>query len=54
VPLEGMLRLAHLEARAGEERLPPAHRTMLWMTRHLPGTSAEVLRRARRRLGAAR
>jgi hypothetical protein len=52
VPLNNMLRLSHLENYPGEERLPGAQRTMLWMMRHLPSTSGEVLRKAKKYLAA--
>lgn len=35
------------EGSAGEHRLPEAQRTMLWIMRHLPESSGEVLRRVR-------
>jgi hypothetical protein len=53
IPLDGMVRFAHMEDYPGEQRLPEAHRAMLWMVRHLPGTSREVLKRAKRYLAAS-
>jgi hypothetical protein len=47
------VRLSHLvsmsgqEDVAGEQRLPDGQRTMLWIMRHLPASSGEVLERVR-------
>ena len=47
-PLSQLLAHSGHEDEAGESRLPRGQRTMLWIMRHLPETSAEVLKRARR------
>jgi hypothetical protein len=47
-PLSQLLARARHEDNAGELRLPVGQRTMLWIMRHMPETSAEVLERARR------
>jgi len=48
IPLSEMLSLAGLEQNPGEHRLPTGQRTMLWIMRNMPGSSADVLERARR------
>lgn len=51
VPLPRTLELSGHEAHPGESRLPPGQRAMLWLVRHMPSHSTEVLERARRYLG---
>jgi len=48
IPLTQLVTQSGAEADAGERRLPEAQRTMLWIMRHLPESSGEVLRRVRR------
>ena len=45
-PLSETVTLAHEHA-PGEHRLPAGHRTMLWIERMLPTSSADILQRAR-------
>lgn len=47
IPLSQMLSFSGQEDNPGEHRLPGGHRTMLWIMRNMPGSSAEVLERAR-------
>jgi hypothetical protein len=48
VALSEMVRLASQEDHPGESRLPAGRRTMLWIMRHMPGSSGDVLERVRR------
>ena len=50
VPLAELISLSHAADRPGEERLPAGQRTMLWIMRNLPWSSARVFALARRRL----
>lgn len=52
VPLSQTLTMSGHDQRPGEHRLPTGHRTMLWIARALPASSADVLRRARTYLNA--
>lgn len=47
IPLTQLLGMSGHEDGPGERRLPEGQRTMLWIMRHLPETSAAVLRRVR-------
>jgi hypothetical protein len=47
IPLAQLVTQSGHEDGAGERRLPEAQRTMLWIMRHLPESSADVLRRVR-------
>lgn len=46
-PLGDLLARAQHEDVPGESRLPAGQRTMLWIMRHMPESSAEVLKRVR-------
>lgn len=46
-PLSGLLAAANHEDTVGESRLPAGQRTMLWIMRHMPESSARILERAR-------
>jgi hypothetical protein len=48
IPLSQMLSLSGREEHPGESRLPGGQRTMLWIMRHMPASSADVLERTRR------
>ena len=48
VRLSKMLSLSGHEHHPGEHRLPEGQRTMLWIMRNMPSSSASVLERARR------
>ena len=48
VSLARMLSLSGQEDHPGEHRLPSGQRTMLWIMRNMPGSSADILERARR------
>jgi hypothetical protein len=48
IPLTQMLSLSGREEHPGESRLPGGQRTMLWIMRHMPASSADVLERTRR------
>jgi hypothetical protein len=48
IPLSQMLSLSGQEEYPGESRLPGGQRTMLWIMRHMPSSSADVLERTRR------
>lgn len=47
IPLCELMGKSGLAELPGEERLPAGQRTMLWVMRHLPDTSAQLLARAR-------
>jgi hypothetical protein len=48
LPLSKMLSLSGQEDHPGEHRLPSGQRTMLWIMRNMPASSAPILERARR------
>lgn len=48
LPLSKMLSLSGHEDHPGEHRLPGGQRTMLWIMRNMPSSSATILERARR------
>jgi hypothetical protein len=48
VPLSQLVNFASLEEEPGENRLPIGQRTMLWIVKNKPESSAAVLERARR------
>jgi len=48
LPLSKMLSLSGQEDHPGEHRLPSGQRTMLWIMRNMPSSSANMLERARR------
>lgn len=48
LPLSKMLSLSGHEDNPGEHRLPTGQRTMLWIMRNMPSSSATILDRARR------
>lgn len=52
IPLSQMLSLSGQEENPGEAKLPSGQRTMLWILRHMPSSSADVLERTRRYLKA--
>lgn len=51
VSLPQLVMLSNREELPGEQNLPAAQRTMLWIARNLPTSSAAVLERARLHLG---
>ncbi len=53
IPLCELMGKSGLAELPGEERLPGGQRTMLWVMRHLPEASAELLARARTFLAQA-
>lgn len=46
-PLSEIVGFSGQEHNPGEQRLPPGQRTMLWIMRNMPDSSAQVLERAR-------
>lgn len=53
VALSQMLTTAGREEAPGEARLPSGQRTMLWIMRHMPASSADVLERTNRYIAEA-
>lgn len=47
ISLTQTISLSAAEDRPGEHRLPAGHRTMLWLMRHMPASSAQLLELAR-------